>query len=134
MKKGILIAIIAVLIIAGGAFLLMSNKGGQKEDQSYIDDNEMVDCGKIQDPNCFFNRMGTCLPVSAEVTGSGGESIKVIVVGKENGTCHFQRKINDVLNLDCYFPGEILTPDLIDQTFGNDKGLQDLVDRSCGLK
>jgi hypothetical protein len=133
MKKFIVVAIVVVLVVVGGIFLL-TNKGGQKENQSNTDDTKMVDCGQIQDPNCFFNRMGTCLPVSAKVTGSGGESIEVIVLGKENGTCHFQRKINNVLNLDCYFPGEIITPDLIDQTFGNDKGLQDLVDKSCGLK
>lgn len=134
MKKGIIIAIVSVLIIIGGIIFVLDDKGGQKEDQSYVDDTKMVDCGQIQDPNCFFNRMGMCLPVSAKVTGSGGESIEVIVLGKENGTCHFQRKINNVLNLNCYFPGEIITPDLIDQTFGNDKGLQDLVDTSCGLK
>jgi hypothetical protein len=134
MKKGIIIGVVVVLIIVGGVFLLMSNKGGQKEKQSYVNSPEMVDCGQIQDPECFFNRMGTCLPVSAKVTGSGGESIEVIVLGKENGTCHFQRKINNVLNLDCYFPGEILTPDVIDQTFGTDKGLQKLVDDSCTMK
>lgn len=134
MKKGIIIAIVSVLIIIGGIFFVLDDKGGQKEDQLYVDDTKMVDCGQVEDPNCFFNRMGTCLPVSAEVMGSGGESIEVIVLGKENGTCHFQRKINNILNLDCYFPGEIITPDLIDQTFGNDKGLQDLVDESCGLK
>ncbi len=78
--------------------------------------------------------MDKCLPVSAKVTGAGNEVIEIIVLGKENKTCHFQRKINNILNLDCYFPGETITSDIMDQTFGNDKGLQDLVDKSCGLR
>jgi len=142
MKKGIIVALIIVaLIIVGGIILLIGNKGGQNEgqapgteEQTAADEEKMVDCGYITEPSCFFDRMATCLPVSATVTGANNVKIEVIVLGKENGTCHFQRKLNDVLNLDCYFPGDGLTPDIIDQTFGNDKGLQDLVDTSCGLK
>jgi len=76
--------------------------------------------------------MSSCLPVTGKMTGSDGTtSIEMTVLGIENDTCHFQRKINNVLNLDCYFPSGTLNWDLIDQTFGNDKGLQSVVDDSC---
>ena len=50
------------------------------------------------------------------------------ILGVENEKCHFQRKINNVLSLDCYFPKGTLNMDTLDQTFGNDKGLQKVVD------
>jgi len=133
MKKGVLIAVIAgaVLIFAAGFFVLTNNKGNNGNSQME-NENAMVDCGKMQNPSCFSNRMNTCLPVTAQLTATDGTtSIDLTVLGYENETCHFQRKVNNILNLDCYLPKGNLTWDLIDQTFGNDKGLQKTVDDSC---
>ena len=97
-----------------------------------IDINQMVDCGKMEDPGCFMNRMNGCLPVTARMTASDGSTeIEMIILGVENETCHFQRKLNNVLNLNCYFPKGTMNWDTIDQTFGNDKGLQNVVDAAC---
>jgi hypothetical protein len=99
-----------------------------------IDPNQMVDCGEMKDPGCFMNRMNECLPVSAKMIGSDGSTkIEMIILGVENGTCHFQRTVssNSALNLDCYFPKGTMNWDTIDQTFGNDKGLQKVVDNAC---
>jgi len=128
-KKIIVFIIIIILIIIAGIFLL-GNKGGQR--QSTNNEGKMVDCGKLEDPGCFVNRMSDCLPTTAKLTATDNKTnIDLIIIGKENGKCHFQRKINDVLNIDCYFPDETITLDILDQTFGNDKGLGDLVDSSC---
>ena len=96
-----------------------------------VDDVKMVDCGKVNDPSCFIRRMNQCLPVTTKMTGSDGSSIDITVLGIVNETCHFQRKINDVLNIDCYFPKGTMNMDTLDQTFGNDKGLQKVVDGAC---
>jgi hypothetical protein len=85
----------------------------------------------MENPMCFFNRMNECLPVTAQLTGMGGEDIEITILGIENEKCHFQRKVNGVTNLNCYFPKGTLTWDTIDQTFGNDKGLQQVVDDAC---
>jgi hypothetical protein len=53
------------------------------------------------------------------------------ILGVENEKCHFQRKINDVLDLNCFFPKGTMNSDTLDQTFGNDKGLQKVVDDAC---
>ncbi|MCX6709943.1 MAG: hypothetical protein NTV63_03275 [Candidatus Woesearchaeota archaeon] len=103
----------------------------QKETQISADENEMVNCGKTEDPSCFISRMNQCLPVTAKMTGSDGSNIDLTVLGIVNETCHFQRKINNVLNLDCYFPKGTMNMDTLDQTFGNDKGLQKVVDDAC---
>lgn len=135
--------VVVALVIVGGIILLLGNKGGQKETQAPVvenqtnaDEQKMVDCGQITEPSCFFNRAEKCLPVTGKLTGTDGSNIDITVLGKENGTCHFQRKVgnNNALNLDCHFPGESITLVIIDQTFGNDRGLQDLVNTSCGLK
>jgi hypothetical protein len=131
MKKGVLIGIIAgaVLILVVGFFILTNNKGTQEQN---TDPNQMVDCGTMTDPSCFSNRMSSCLPVSGKMIATDGSTvIEMTVIGLENNTCHFQRKLNNVLNLDCYFPSGTLSWDLIDQTFGNEKGLQAVVDNSC---
>ena len=121
----IAIAIVLVLIvIGGGLFFFFSNNGAQ-----------IVDCGNLpENAPCFLNRMNTCLPVTGKLTGTDGSNIEIAIWGYENEKCHFQRKINNVASLDCYFPKGTLTSDLIDQTFGNDKGLQKVVDDSCGLR
>ena len=71
----------------------------------------MVDCGKSKDPSCFL--------------------ITILVM--ENDKCHFQRKIDDTLSLDCYFPKGTLNMDTLDQMFGNDKGMQQIVDEACTI-
>ncbi len=72
---------------------------------------EMVDCGKSKDPSCFL--------------------ITILVM--ENDKCHFQRKIDDTLSLDCYFPKGTLNMDTLGQMFGNDKGMQQIVDEACTI-
>ena len=92
----------------------------------------MVDCGKMEDPLCFINRMNQCLPVTTKMMGTDGSTeIEMTILGIENETCHFQRKINGILNLNCYFPKGTMNMDTLDQTFGNDKGLQKVVDEAC---
>jgi len=147
MNKNIIIVILAVVVIGSGLFFFLSNKGVQKEtgvDQPTTalpstvaqtpatDDKAMVDCGEAKDPGCFINRMNECLPVTVNMTGSDNKTaIEMTILGVENDKCHFQRKINNVLNLDCNFPKGTLNWDTIDQTFGNDKGLQKVVDDAC---
>ena len=132
MKKGVLIALIIVgviLIVVIGFIILTSGNNSQEQN---TDPNQTVDCGKMTNPTCFSNRMSSCLPVTAEMTATDGTTrIDLTILGSVNETCHFQRKISGVLNLDCYFPNGALNWDLIDQTFGNDKGLQSIVDDSC---
>lgn len=91
----------------------------------------MVDCSEQEDSHCFLNRMNQCLPVTTKMTGIDGTPIEITVLGIENETCHFQRKINNVMDLDCYFPKGTLNMDTLDQMFGNNHGLQKVVDDAC---
>ena len=127
----IIIVILVLIIIGGGLIFFSGNKDNEKE--SSADNQEMVDCGKLENPYCFFNRMNECLPVTAKLTGMGGEDIEITILGVENEKCHFQRKVNGVINLNCYFPKGTLSWDTIDQTFGNDHGAeaQAVVDEAC---
>ncbi|MDP2856016.1 MAG: hypothetical protein Q8N90_02730 [bacterium] len=140
----IVIAILVLVVISGGLFFFLDNKGAQKETgigqpttaspsaaaQTPVADKTMVDCSEEKDPGCFINRMNGCLPVTAKMTGDG-KTIELIILGVENDKCHFQRKIDNVLNLDCYFPKGTMNMNTLDQTFGNDKGLQKVVDDNC---
>jgi len=137
MKKGVLIAVIVgvVLILIVAGFFILTNNGNNSQDEN-VNPNQMVDCGMMTDFNCFQNRMTKCLPVTGKMMGNDGvTSIELIILGVENETCHFQRKINNVLGLNCYFPKETTNwnnvGDLIGQTLGDDKGLQSVVDSSC---
>jgi len=133
------IIVLILIVIGGGLFFFLGNKGAQKETQTPIKETrmpatgeEMVDCGKAEDPSCFVGRANGCLPVMTKMTGSDGATeIELIILGKENETCHFQRKINNVLDFNCYFPKGTNIMNAIDQTFGNEKGLQKVVDDSC---
>jgi len=142
----IVIAVLVLAVIGGGLFFFSGNKGGQKETASpstaaqtpttgaptSTTDKEMVVCTEASDPSCFFGRMNGCLPVTGKMTGSDGKTtIEVTVLGVENEKCHFQRKINNVLDLDCHFPKGTMNGDTFDQMFGNDKGLQKVVDDAC---
>ncbi len=131
-----IVIVILILIVIGGGIFFSSDKGAKEEVQGpateLTTDNEMVDCGKAEDPMCFLNRMNGCLPVTVKMTGSDNTTeIDLTILGVENEKCHFQRKINGVLSLDCYFPKGTLNMDTLDQTFGNDKGLQKVVDDAC---
>lgn len=127
-KKSLcVIIIILVLVVAGGIFFL-TNKSGK----GTVTENGMVDCGKAKDPGCFMNRMNGCLPVTVKMVATDNVTeIDLTILGIENGKCHFQRKINNVTDLNCYFPEGTMNWDTIDQTFGNDKGLQQVVDDNC---
>jgi len=132
-KKGsyLIIAILVLIVIGGGIFFL-SNKDVKEETQAPATESGMVDCGKAKDPGCFINRMNGCLPVTVKMTGSDNTTeIDLTVLGIENEKCHFQRKINNVTDLNCYFPKGTMNWNTIDQTFGNDKGLQKVVDDNC---
>lgn len=141
----IVVTVLVLAVIGGGLFLFFGSKGTQKETPVPSNEEkatesvtttpaveEMVDCGKAEDPSCFLSRMNGCLPVTAKMVGTDGKTnIEITVLGIENDKCHFQRKINDVLDLDCRFPKGTMNMDTLDQTFGNDKGLQEVVDDAC---
>jgi hypothetical protein len=121
------LALVAILFLSGCA-------PKEKGTQQFADENAMVDCSDSKDPSCFVNRMTQCLPVTAKMAASDSSTtIDITILGQVNDTCHFQRKINDVLNLDCYFPRGTLNMDTLDQTFGNDKGLKSVVDSACKM-
>ncbi|OQB44140.1 MAG: hypothetical protein BWY03_00380 [Parcubacteria group bacterium ADurb.Bin159] len=142
----IVIIVLVLVVVGSGVFLFLNNKGAQKETeisqstttlpptatQAPETDKTMVDCSEASDPSCFLTRMSECLPVTAKMIGSDSKTdIEITILGVENDKCHFQRKINNVLNLDCFFPKGTLNMDTLDQTFGNDKGLQKVVDDAC---
>ncbi len=139
----ILYIVIAVLVVVGGGlFFFLGGQDKIETDQQTtakpsteasvpVTDTTMVDCSGQEDPGCFMNRMNGCLPVTVKMTGSDETSIEIIVLGVENEKCHFQRKLNNVLDMDCLFPKGTLNSNTLDQMFGNDKGLQKVVDDAC---
>jgi uncharacterized protein YpmB len=137
----IIIGVLVLVIVVGGFFLLTNKKGGQQgtqspasnqETQAPVADTTMVDCGTAEDPSCFMGRANSCLPVKVKMVGSDKKTqIDLIILGIENDKCHFQRKLNGNLNLNCYFPKGTNIWNAIDQTFGNDRGLQKVVDDAC---
>jgi len=134
-----IIIVILVSILIGGGIFFSGNKDVQKEtptpveeNQMPADDKTMVDCGQAQDPGCFINRMNGCLPVTTKMTGSDNKTaIEITILGVENEKCHFQRKINNVADLNCFFSKGTLNTDTLGQMFGTDKGLQKVVDDAC---
>jgi hypothetical protein len=138
MKKGVIVGIVIGVVVLLIILLLVftNNKGNNdnnipNEESSSADNTAMVDCGKISNPSCFSNRMNECLPVTAQMTATDGTRIDLTILGVENETCHFQRKVDSVVDMNCYFPKGTMNWDTIDQTFGNDKGLQSVVDSAC---
>jgi len=135
-NKFIFLMLILAVIFLSGCAQKETQASANKEDAAKSvaalpADNEMVDCGQAKDPGCFINRMNQCLPVTAKMTGTDDSAIDVTILGIVNETCHFQRKLNNVLNLNCYFPKGTMNMDTFDQMFGNDKGLQKVVDDAC---
>jgi len=137
----IVIGVLVLVIVVGGFFFLTNKKGGQQgtqssasnqETQTPVADTTMVDCGTAEDPSCFMGRANSCLPVKVKMVGSDKKTqIDLTILGIENDKCHFQRKLNGNLNLNCYFPKGTNIWNAIDQTFGNDRGLQKVVDDAC---
>jgi len=137
----IVIIILVLVIVGGGLFFFFGNKGAQEETgagqpeaaiETPVVDTTMVDCGESDNPSCFLNRMSQCLPVTTKMMGSDGTTaINITILGIENEKCHFQRKINNALDLNCYFPKGTLNTDTLDQMFGNERGLQKVVDDAC---
>ncbi len=142
----IVLAILVLVVIGGGLFFFLGNRDVQNKTEvgqqttaepstevpAPAADTTMVDCGEQEDPGCFMNRMNGCLPVTTKMTGSDDKtSIEITILGVEDEKCHFQRKVNDVLDLDCRFPKGTLNDDTLGQIFGDDKGLQQVVDDAC---
>jgi len=134
-KSKILYIVIAALVlvaIGGGLFFFLNNKRAQKE--VGVEQSEAIfDCsGKSKD--CFLDRMIKCTPVTVETTTASKIIFGVTIFGMENEICHLERKINNVVDLSCYFPYEVLLSkgmDLMAQIFGGDKGLQKEIDAAC---
>jgi PBP1b-binding outer membrane lipoprotein LpoB len=102
------------------------------ETQTPAVDKTIVDCSGASDPSCFISRMSGCLPAITKMTGSDSKTaIEITILGVENEKCHFQRKINNVLNMDCFFPKGTLNDKTLGQMFGTDNGLQKVVDDAC---
>jgi len=125
-----IVAIVLILIvISGGLFFFLGDRGIQKEAEV----DQMVDCSreaKGKRALCFMEKASTCLPVTFEIMTKIG-LIEITALGVENEKCHFQGKINNVVIIDCYFLKGILSPDILFQIGGDDKGLQKVVDDSC---
>jgi hypothetical protein len=133
MKRGVVIGLIIglVLILIVVGFFVFSNKNIE-DAQVEHNQTSMVDCGMMKNPSCFNNRMGDCLPVTGTMIATDGATqITLTIFGVEGDKCHYQRKINNVVNMNCNFPIDAMSWDIIDQTFGNDKGFQQIVDESC---
>ncbi len=133
MKKEALIGIIigSLLILGAGIFIFL-NLGSSPPEQNIDDPNQMVDCGKMQSSECFAERMKECMPVTGQLVGPTDESIiEITILGEEDGKCHFERKKDDVLNIDCYFSKENLSWAFVEQAFGIEKGLKSVVEESC---
>jgi hypothetical protein len=134
MKKGVIIglviAVVLILIVVG--FFIFSNKNIEDAQVEHNQNLAMVDCGAMDNPSCMLNRMTGCLPVTGTMTATDGTTqITLTIIGVEGDKCHYQRKINNVVNMNCNFPIDAMCWDIIDQTFGNDKGFQQIVDESC---
>ena len=140
----IIIIVLVLVVIGGGLFFFLGKKGGQKETPAPATENgqketptatseeKMVDCGMATDPSCFVGRANSCLPVKAKMIGSDNKTeIELTILGIENDKCHFQRKINGTMDFNCYFPKGTNIMNAVDQTFGNDHGLQKVVDDAC---
>lgn len=139
----VVIAVLVLVVVGGGLFFVLGNKGEQKETEvgqpagnlplsAATDDKAMVDCGTATDPMCFVGRANGCLPVTIKMTGSDNTTvINLTILGIENDKCHFQRKINNNMDMNCYFPKGTNMMNAVDQTFGNDKGLQSVIDAAC---
>ena len=136
MKK-VMIGLIMLSLIfvmgASGCGQSSAPTAASESQKAAVDINQMVDCGKMENPSCFTDRMNQCLPVTAKMTGSDNSDIVLTILGVENETCHFQRTVssNSALNMDCHFPKGTMNMDTLDQTFGNDRGLQKVVDDAC---
>ncbi len=138
-NKGLYVIIVVLILVAVGLGIFLKNSGETEKkapeptgEIAAENENKMVDCGMADNPRCFINRMNGCLPVTVKMMGSDSTTrIDLTILGVENEKCHFQRKINDVMDLDCYFPKGTFNMDTLDQTFGNDKGLQQVVDDAC---
>ena len=127
--------ILVIFLILALTIFLVNGCGNQNNPNNPQEEvntsNQMVNCTDVDGPMCFLDRMSVCLPVTASMTGAGNVSIEITVIGLENETCHFQRKINDIPSLNCFFPKGTFNSSVLDQTFGNDKGLQPFVDTYC---
>jgi hypothetical protein len=138
-KKSLYIIIVVLVLIVIGGLLVISNKGERKEntlpsntEQTVGNNQPVFDCGLAKDPSCFINKMTDCSPVTIKMMSSDNKaSFDLTILGIENQTCHFQRKVNDVTDLNCFSPKGIMNWNTIDQTFGNEKGLQKVVDDAC---
>jgi len=130
-KFTFVISVLVVILLLSGCGQKGTQTPSSEKGVVSTTENEMIDCSKIKDPSCFINRMNQCLPVTTQMTGSDGSTIDITILGIVNETCHFQRKINNVLNLNCYFPKGTMNMDTLDQTFGNDRGVQKVVDDAC---
>lgn len=105
MKKIILIIGILIIIVIG--FFVMNNTKNNVNvttTTTQLAANEMVDCGTMENPACFMSRMNNCLPVKGKLIGTDNTPIEISILGQENDKCHYQRKINNVVDLNCYFP------------------------------
>lgn len=131
----IIVGVLVLVVVIG--LMFMGNKNGkqrieQGNSQTQASSTAMVDCSNSDNPSCFVERMNQCLPVMAKMEGTDGKTtIEITILGEVDGKCHFQRKLNDVLGLECYFPKGTLDMDTLDQTFGNEKGKQAIVDSAC---
>ncbi|MDD3101576.1 MAG: hypothetical protein PHE59_00285 [Patescibacteria group bacterium] len=129
----IIITVLVLIIIGGGLFFFLGNNDVRKETQA---PKGFVDCGETTAyPSCFLNRMNECLPVTEKMmdTDDSGNFIEITILGKENETCHFQAKMNNILISDCYFPKGTLQYNTIWQTLGsyNGSSSQKAVDENC---
>jgi len=131
-----IIAIVLVLIIIGGGlFFFLGNIGAQKK-VGVKQGETIVDCSKediLSNAKCFSDRMFMCLPVTWVTTTAARITVAVTILGLEDGKCNFERKINNIVDLNCYFSEEAYKTgfNLIAQTLGMDRNLQNLIDTEC---
>jgi len=133
MTKQKFIVWIICLIGFFGLLLISRNIFKTRDVNTSYDYNQTANLERIkcEDIQCLTGYFLTCEPSEYKYTAKEG-SISFIVYGWQGSKCHFQTKGTASLpSDDCFFDAINLNAKTLNQLFGNEEGLQYVIDQSC---
>ncbi len=86
---------------------------------------------KCNDVPCLGRNFPSCTPAEL-VMSSGGQSVKISILGFENERCHYTMAFGNITTADCHFKKENLNNQVLNQLFGNKEGQDAVIAEACG--
>jgi hypothetical protein len=144
-KEGVMIFLLLFVLVGVGVIIIqnkfknsLSNKledmtslnNSTNQQETIINETQIIDCSDIQKSECNSTRIEQCLPTKYKVVQTSGQEIEIILFGFKEETCKTNIGINS-LSMNCYIPKAALSMNFFNEIFSTKESTENALILYC---